>query len=68
MNMDFIIGLPRTCRPHNSIWVLVDRMTERISCQLTLQIQPMIMLDSIFGTELRKLHGVPLTIISDRGT
>ncbi|WMV46590.1 hypothetical protein MTR67_039975 [Solanum verrucosum] len=27
INMDFIIGLPWSCRQHDSIWVIVDRMT-----------------------------------------
>ena len=27
INMDFITGLPRTCRQHDSIWVIVDKMT-----------------------------------------
>ena len=28
INMDFITGLPRTRRKHDSIWVIVDRMTK----------------------------------------
>ncbi|WMV08505.1 hypothetical protein MTR67_001890, partial [Solanum verrucosum] len=28
INMDFIIGLPRTHRQHGSIWVIVDRVTK----------------------------------------
>jgi hypothetical protein len=26
--MDFIMGLPRTSRDYNSIWVIVDRLTK----------------------------------------
>ena len=28
MNMDFVVGLPKTRRQHDSIWVIVDRMTK----------------------------------------
>ena len=28
INMDFVVGLPKTRRLHNSMWVIVDRMTK----------------------------------------
>ena len=28
INMDFITGLPRTSRQHDTIWVIVDRMSK----------------------------------------
>jgi hypothetical protein len=28
ISMDFIVGLPNTCRHHDSIWVIVDRLTK----------------------------------------
>ena len=28
INMDFVVGLPKTKRHHDSIWVIVDRMTK----------------------------------------
>jgi hypothetical protein len=32
--MDFIVGLPNTSRHHDSIWVIVDRLTKTaLSCQ-----------------------------------
>ena len=51
INMDFITVLPRTRRHHDSIWVIVDRMTK----------------SSRFLEVNVRLHGVPLSIISDRG-
>jgi hypothetical protein len=31
--MDLIVGLPNTSQHHDSIWVIVDRLTKHISCQ-----------------------------------
>ncbi|KAL0411104.1 UNVERIFIED_CONTAM: Transposon Ty3-G Gag-Pol polyprotein [Sesamum latifolium] len=32
--MDFVVGLPRTLRKHDAIWVIVDRLTNLlISCR-----------------------------------
>jgi hypothetical protein len=28
ISMDFIVGLPNTSRHHDSIWVIVDRLTK----------------------------------------
>ena len=28
INIDFVVGLPRTRRQHDSIWVIVDRLTK----------------------------------------
>ena len=30
ISMDFIVRLPRTNRGHNSIWVVVDRLTKLV--------------------------------------
>lgn len=66
--MAFITGFPRMHRWNDSIWVIVDRMiSQHISYQLRLQIQPKIMLDYIFG-ELVWMHKVPMSIISESDT
>jgi transposase InsO family protein len=63
--MDFITGLPHTAKGCDSIWVIVDRLTK------TAHFLPV-------GTRytasqyaklyfVMTLHGVPLTIVSDRG-
>ena len=66
--MDFIVGLPNTSQKHDSIWVIVDRLTKTahflpIHTTYTAKKYAEIYLDRIVC-----LHGVPKTIISDRGT
>ena len=66
--MDFVVGLPRTTKGYNSIWVIVDRLTKSahfipVDTKYTARKYAKIYFDQI-GT----LHGVPLTIISDRGS
>ena len=66
--MDFIVGLPRTSKGYDSIWVIVDRLTKSahfipVDTKYTAKKYAEIYFDRIMT-----LHGVPLTIISDRGS
>ncbi|KAF3654091.1 RING/U-box superfamily protein [Capsicum annuum] len=66
VNMDFVKGLPRTRHPHDSVWVIIDRMTK--SAQF-LPIHTSYSTEDyakLFIRELVRLHSVPLSIISDR--
>ena len=64
--MDFVIGLPRTPRGKDAIWVAVDRLSKSAhfiqirTTNLASQLAP------IYTREIIRLHGVPKTIISDR--
>ena len=67
INMDFITGLPRTGRQHDSIWVIVYRMTKSsrfLAVKTTYSTEDYA---KIYLTEIVRLHGVPLSIIPDRG-
>ena len=67
IKIDLITGLPRTRRQHDSMWFIVDRMTKS-SCFLA--VKTTYSVDDyakFYHTEIVKLHGVPLSIISDRG-
>ena len=33
ISMDFIVGLPCTAQRHDSIWVIVDRLTKMALCE-----------------------------------
>ena len=67
ISLDFIVGLPRTSMGFDSIWVIVDRLTKSahflsVDTRYTARKYAEIYFDQIVT-----LHGVPLTIISDRG-
>ena len=67
INMDFITRLPRTRIQHDSIWVIVDKMTKSfrfLAVKTTYSAEDYA---KLFLTEIVRLHGVPLSIISDRG-
>ena len=67
INMDFITGLPHTHRQHDSIWVIVDRMTKPsrfLAVKTTYSAEDYV---KLFINEIVRLHGVSLSIISDRG-
>jgi hypothetical protein len=68
ISMDFIVGLPLTPRKHDSIWVIVERLTKTahfIPVHTTYSVERYA---EIYIDLIVRLHGVPKTILSDRGT
>jgi transposase InsO family protein len=66
--MDFIVGLPKTSKGFDSIWVIVDRLT-KFAHFLPVQITyPANRCAKLYVERIVSLHGVPKTIVSDRGT
>jgi hypothetical protein len=66
--MDFIVGLPLTARKFDSIWVIVDRHTKSahfIPVHTKYRVQKYA---EIYVARVLCLHGVPKTIVSDRGS
>ena len=66
--MDFVVGLPRTSKGYDSIWVIADRLTKSAD---------FIPMDTRYTTKkyaevyfdwIVTLYGVLVTIISDRGS
>ncbi|WMV25057.1 hypothetical protein MTR67_018442 [Solanum verrucosum] len=64
--MDFVVGLPRTHRQHDSIWVIVDRFSKS-SHFLPVKVSYLAEdYAKLYIKEIVKLHGASLSIISDR--
>src|SRR6185503_21294110 len=68
ISMDFIVGLPRTQNGYDSIWVVVDRLTKSAHFIPVKIIYRTKKYAELYMDRILCLHGVPKTIISDRGT
>ena len=68
LGMDFITGLPKTRLGYDSIWAVVDRLTKVAHFIPVKTTYTSAKLAKIYMTRIVCLHGVPRTIVSDRGT
>ena len=67
ITMDFVVGLPRSQRQYDSIWVIVDRLTKSAHFLPVKTTYSVSKLAQVYIEQIVRLHGVPISIISDRG-
>ncbi|GJZ30064.1 putative reverse transcriptase domain-containing protein [Tanacetum coccineum] len=65
ITMDFVTKLPKTSSGHDTIWVIVDRLTKSAHFIPTRATYSMETFTRLYIKEIVLWHGVPISIISD---
>ena len=66
VTIDFITRLPRSNRRHDSIMVVVDKLTKAAHFVPVKSTHKAADIAEIFMREIARLHGIPKAIVSDR--
>ena len=64
--MDFVLGLPRSPKGDDAIWVIVDRMAKSAHFLPVRMNYFLNQLAQLYVDEIVRLHGVPASIVLDR--
>ena len=64
--MDFVSRFPLTQMKHDSIWIIVDRLTKSTHFLPVRLDYSMDRLAELYVNEIIRLHEIPLSIVSDR--
>ena len=63
--MDFVSSFPLTQHKHDSVWVIVDKLTKSAHFIPVKMDYSMDRLAELYVKEIVRLHGVPLSIVSN---
>ena len=66
--MNFIGGLPRKLSGYDAIWVIIDRLTKTAHFLPIKKTYSTDRLARLYVNRIICLHGVPVSIVSDRGS
>jgi hypothetical protein len=67
ISMDFVVGLPKTAKGFDSVWVIIDRLT-KIAHFLPIKVKYIVATYAeLYITRIPSLHRVPKTIVLDHG-
>ena len=64
--MDFLVGLPRCRSGHDTIWVIMDRLTKSANFLPIRNSDSLDKLAQLYVREIIRLHGTLVSIVSDR--
>ena len=67
ISMDFIVGLPRTPKGHDLIWVIVDRLTKVAHFIAMRNDYRTEKLTDLYVDNILRLHEALVSIVSNRG-
>nr|GEZ97081.1 putative reverse transcriptase domain, ribonuclease H-like domain, aspartic peptidase domain protein [Tanacetum cinerariifolium] len=65
ITMDFVTKHPKSSQGHDTVWVIVDRLTKSAIFTPIRETDPMDKLARIYLKEVATRHGIPVSIISD---
>ena len=68
VTMDFVVKLPMTARKHDAITVFVDKVSKQVHFAPSRTTDTATDVANCFFSNIFRLHGLPLTIVSDRDT
>ena len=68
VSMDFVMGLPVSDEGHDGILTVVDRATKMVHLVPVKQTISASETAQIYWTNIGKLHGIPRSVVSDRGS
>ena len=63
--MDFVSGLPKSLKGHDTVWVVVDRLTKTAHFLPIRLADPVDVLSRLYIRDIVLLHGIPVSIVSD---
>ena len=63
ITMDFLVGLPRFRSGHDTIWVIVDRLTKSAHFLPIRNSDSWDKLAQLYVREIIRLHGTPVSIV-----
>jgi len=66
ISLDFIRGLPHTRKQHDSIIVVVDKLSKTAHFVPAKSAYKTVEITNIFMKEIFRLHGIPKVVILDR--